>query len=61
MPLFFKLCPSLVVVENKLKNYKLLDFKLNNNIPIEWSQLRNEARQYFASVIIFEANLFEPK
>jgi len=59
MPLYFEKCPSLNKIIEKLKTYSLLDFDINKNIPFEWQQLRKEAIQYFADIIIFEATLKE--
>lgn len=58
-PKAFEKCPTLKIIQKKLKNKEFLDFNLDRNkLPMkEWEQLREEARPYFKKLYIFEAKL----
>lgn len=57
-PAHFRDCPSLVPVEQKVREFERLDFHLGaKDIPAEWPALRQEALPYFRALNIFEAHL----
>ena len=58
-PIYFKDCLSLQSVEDELNKSKVikLDFDLNNNIPLNWSNLREEAKPIFDKLRIYEGKM----
>jgi len=57
-PQHFAECPSLPKVEQKVRDLTRLDFHLGvDKIPEEWEALRQEAKPFFKSLNIFEAEL----
>jgi len=57
-PRAFEECPSLTKVKEQLRNVERLDFDLHQDeIPEDWNRLREEARQPFLKLNIFEAKL----
>jgi hypothetical protein len=55
-PALFKSCPSLPLIEKKLANEKMLDFHAREqDIPEEWSELREEARPLFTKLNLWKA------
>jgi hypothetical protein len=58
VPTLFARCPSLVVVRDQAATLTHLDFNLEpDTVPAAWGRLREEAREVFADLVIFEATL----
>ena len=55
-PKYFESCPSLIQVSEALAKARSIDFHLDGE-PINWAQLREEARPYFKKITIYEAEL----
>ncbi|MGC9342794.1 MAG: hypothetical protein ACP5E3_08845 [Bacteroidales bacterium] len=56
-PKYFKDCPSFKNVELALKDMSRLDFNARpNEIPANWTKLREEARSIFNQLNIWEAD-----
>ena len=61
-PDFFKKCPTMERLKEKLKENTYLDFHLEKDkIPNEWYRLRQEAKPIFKTLNIFKAELTELK
>jgi hypothetical protein len=57
-PDFFKKCPTMERLKEKLKENTYLDFHLEKDkIPNEWYRLRQEAKPIFKTLNIFKAEL----
>ena len=56
-PEHFQACPMLKVVEKQLVDVDCIDFDMKHNVPPEWPELREEARELFNGLVIFEAEL----
>lgn len=58
LPKLFRDCPTLSVMNEKLRGVEMLDFNMGKHeIPTEWQQLRREALPIFRSLNIFESSL----
>lgn len=56
-PEYFKECLSLEKVKEQVKDKDRLDFDLNEGIPDGWGQLREEAREIFKHMPVYQAIL----
>ncbi len=57
-PDYFKYCPALSIVKKKLQKKDWLDFdREKKSVPVEWADLRMQARPLFEDLTILEADL----
>ena len=56
-PEHFKNSATLTIVEEQLRGVSAIDFHLNHNVPDEWEKLREETRDDFSKLCIFQADL----
>lgn len=57
-PSYFEECPSLAVVRQKLQNTERLEFDAEpGQVPAEWQALRQEAKELFRTMSIWQADL----
>lgn len=57
-PAVFESCPSLPIVQEKLQGVERLDFDISpDEVPAEWQTLREEARETFRTLHIWQADL----
>lgn len=56
-PKLFEQCPALIMVKEELGDTNMLDFSKNIHIPKCWEKLREEAKEQFKNIHIYEANI----